>query len=354
MKPRNLDCWMEVMIDMEGPSTPADKQGNKYVLSYVCCLCHGLLLEPCKALTSSEVRRAFARCVFRSGTLPTLVRSDRGQEFRSVLMQEYIALLGARHKMGTAWRPMEQGVVERAHQELQKILGMLVTDVLQSYKSEWSDLLVIVEFLVYTTPGPHGYTPRDLDRRWSLAVPLEKDFMPMEMNTFEQVSDFTRALFENYRELRAKVTGWYAATSAERARLANRWRRNKAVEEGDKVLYRDPRAKAVGGRTPWREPLSQPCVIQKVLGNKVSLKTESGATIPDVHLEDVIVIPAGARMIERNPLDIEDTEEAALEERLESRRSPGEMIDHPADQDKSDQTSPSKKITPLTGKLAKI
>ena len=86
-------------------------------------------------------------------------------------MQEYIALLGARHKMGTAWRPMEQGIVERAHQELQKILGMLVTDVLQSYKSEWSDLLVIVEFLVYTTPGPHGYTPRDLDRRWSLAVP---------------------------------------------------------------------------------------------------------------------------------------------------------------------------------------
>eukprot|EP00969_Alexandrium_andersonii_P158045 6984589-Alexandrium_andersonii.AAC.1 len=28
---------------MEGPSTPADRDGNQYVLTYMCCLCHGVL-----------------------------------------------------------------------------------------------------------------------------------------------------------------------------------------------------------------------------------------------------------------------------------------------------------------------
>ena len=71
-------------------------------------------------------------------------------------MKEYVALMGIRHRFTTAWRPMEQGTVERSHQEIPKILGMLVTDVAKSYRSEWTELLVVVEFLVYTTPGAHG------------------------------------------------------------------------------------------------------------------------------------------------------------------------------------------------------
>eukprot|EP00969_Alexandrium_andersonii_P216587 9566521-Alexandrium_andersonii.AAC.1 len=74
-----------------------------------------------------------------------------------------------------AWRPVEQGIVERSHQELQKVLGMLVSDVLRAYPEEWTEFLPAVEFMIYTTPGPHGYAPRDLDRRWSLALPLAKD-----------------------------------------------------------------------------------------------------------------------------------------------------------------------------------
>eukprot|EP00969_Alexandrium_andersonii_P194216 8579144-Alexandrium_andersonii.AAC.1 len=81
-----------------------------------------------------------------------MVRSDRGVEFKSVLMQEYVSLLGARQKFGMAWRPVEQGIVERSHQELQKVLGMLVSDVLRAYPEEWTELLPAVEFMIYTTP----------------------------------------------------------------------------------------------------------------------------------------------------------------------------------------------------------
>ena len=102
VRPVSLECWQEVMVDFEGPSTPADRAGNKYVLTYICCLSHAVLFEPASALSQSEVRRAFSRSLFRSGTLPTIARSDRGPEFRNALMKEFLAVLGCRQAFGAA------------------------------------------------------------------------------------------------------------------------------------------------------------------------------------------------------------------------------------------------------------
>ena len=33
--PTNQDCWEIVMVDMEEPSNPADKNGCKYVMTYI-------------------------------------------------------------------------------------------------------------------------------------------------------------------------------------------------------------------------------------------------------------------------------------------------------------------------------
>ena len=46
----------------------------------------------------------------RSGTIPGLVRSDRGPEFKNAILAEYNALVGIGQRMGTPWRPMEQGL----------------------------------------------------------------------------------------------------------------------------------------------------------------------------------------------------------------------------------------------------
>eukprot|EP00969_Alexandrium_andersonii_P265609 11737828-Alexandrium_andersonii.AAC.1 len=61
--------------------------------------------------------------------------------------------------------------------------------------------------MIYTTPGPHGYTPRDLDRRWSLALPLAKDLTGWGAPTDRTMSEGARETFRAYRALRAKVTG---------------------------------------------------------------------------------------------------------------------------------------------------
>ena len=155
MVPLDCEAWEEVMVDCEGPSNPPDKRGNKYTLTYVCCLCHAALFEPLEALGHPQVRRAFARCIFRSGTLPQMIRSDRGPEFKNCLLAEYTALVGSRHRFGHAWRPMEQGMVERIHQEYQKILGMMLFDVFKCHMTEWSELLPVVELTIYNTPLRH-------------------------------------------------------------------------------------------------------------------------------------------------------------------------------------------------------
>ena len=234
-------------MDFEGPMTPEDRQGNKYILTYMCCISHAVMFEAVRNLTHSEVRRAFSRLLFRSRCLPKLIRTDRGQEFKNSLMEEYCALIGLRHKMATPMRPVEMAANERLHQENQKILGLLVHDVCRAHPYEWSELLYVVEFIIDTTPGPEGLAPRDIERAWSLATPLEKELQMFDVLKFEPTTEYARRLFAQYRDVRAKVLSWRAIASEKRAEVANRYRKVKEVELGSLVVYRDPKLRAGGG-----------------------------------------------------------------------------------------------------------
>ena len=54
---------------------------------------------------------------------------------------------------------------------------MILRELANDETDEWSELLPLVEYLLDNTPGPHGYTPRDLERSWSLGLDLEKDLI---------------------------------------------------------------------------------------------------------------------------------------------------------------------------------
>ena len=139
------------MIDLEGPSNPPDKSGCTHTMSYICCLCKGLLTDRAPRAGAMEARRMFACCMLRSGTVPSMLRSDRGPEFKNAIMAEYAAIVGLNRRFGTPWRPMEQGLVESRHRETQKLMGMLVKDIMQCFPNETGELLHVVEFIVYTT-----------------------------------------------------------------------------------------------------------------------------------------------------------------------------------------------------------
>ena len=85
-------------------------------------------------------------------------------------------------------------------------------------------------------------------------------------------------------------------------------------------MYRDSRAKAAGGRTPWRKPQSEPLTVVSVTGNKVVLRRSDGTIISEAHIEDTILVPHDTRDLERQPLVFDEADDDAVP-------SPGEMME---------------------------
>ena len=340
------ECWEEVMIDLEGPFNPADKQGNHYSMTYICCLCRGILTERSTRCNGQEARRMFALCMLRSGTLPRLVLSDRGPELKNALLEEYTALVGIGRRYGTPWRPMEQGLVEGAHVETQKIMGMLVKDIMTCYPNETGELERVVEFIVYNTPGKHGFTPRDIDRRWSLASPLEKELRLFEVLPKEPVSTYVSRLYQEYRDIRVRVLAFLKTSQEKRAELANRYRKNKVITPGTSVILRDPRHRKAGGRAPYRQPYSDPCEVTETHGNKCTCKRPDGTLLYNIHMEDLLVVPDGTSNLEQHSWQFPDEDLEVAPDDPAFRRSPGLMIE--------DDTQESNRPLEKPGKIYKM
>lgn len=325
--PVDAECWEEIMIDLEGPSQPSDKEGCRYTLTYVCCLCHGVLLEKTMTCNAREVRRMFACCIFRSGKIPSMLRSDRGPEMKHALMEEFCNLVGIGRRMGTPWRPVEQGLVEGLHRETQKIYGMLVHDIMKCLPNEVGELLHVVEFIIYNTPGAHGYTPRDIDRRWSLATGLDKELQPFQVQEFEPVLQYVQQLFRAYREIRIQILTHLQDQTYKRTELANRFRRSKSIRVGDSVVLRDQRQRKAGGRTPYRQLYTEPREVSEIHGNKCTLRKADGNLLRNVHVEDMLLVPSHAKSLDTKA-DIhfpEDDQELVVDD-VCTRRSPGDML----------------------------
>ena len=162
--------------------------------------------------------------------------------------------------LGVRW---SKGSSRTRIKETQKLYGLLVVDVMKSFPTEIEELTHVVKYLIYNTPGVHGYTPRDLDRRWSAASPLERDLQPFRVPEFEPASEYIGKLFANYRLLRTQIAQHLHSAAERRQELANRHRPSKEIKEHQKVVLRDPRQRKAGGRAPYRQPLTDPCEVIK-------------------------------------------------------------------------------------------
>ena len=114
----------------------------------------------------------------------------------------------------------------------------------------WGELLHLAEFVIWNTPGKHGFNPRDIVHGWSLASPLERELLPFELPQREAVSDVAAAQFEQFRNLRQRMLALRARDGRRRAELANRSRSSRRPEIGDQVLYNDPNCAKHSQATP--------------------------------------------------------------------------------------------------------
>ena len=83
--------WSGVIVDCQGPFTRSPR-GNCYTVSYHCTMLGVCKVEPFARLRKEEFLIAFVACVMRARRVPDIVRTDRGPEMTSAIMEEFLTL----------------------------------------------------------------------------------------------------------------------------------------------------------------------------------------------------------------------------------------------------------------------
>ena len=107
--------------------------------------------------------------------------------------------------------------------------------------------------------------------------------------------------------------------------MANRFRKNKTIRVGDRVLLKDPRQQRAGGRTPYKRT---PYSIKEVHGNKATVTLADGSELTDIHVENMLQAPDDAVNLEnkREPLEFQESESFLLDD-INQQCSLGEMLE---------------------------
>ena len=137
--------WADVVIDVQGPFTRSE-EGHQYVLSYHCVKLRVPKIVSFKSLQPGYFSRALVECVMRAGSMPDVVRSDRGPEMKNAIMKELTSIgMDATRLFGAAFTPRHQGMGERGHALMAIHHNILMNAVCQAFPQEWPALLPAVE-----------------------------------------------------------------------------------------------------------------------------------------------------------------------------------------------------------------
>ena len=92
--------------------------------------------------TAADLARIFAKEVWRLHGLPTDIVSDRDSRFTSATWKVFLAILGIRPRMSTAFHPQTDGQTERVNQTIEAYLRPF----LNNEQDDWADLLPLAEY----------------------------------------------------------------------------------------------------------------------------------------------------------------------------------------------------------------
>ena len=229
--------------------------------------------------------------MFRSRTVPRVVRSDRGPEMANAIMQELAGALEVRRSFGSAWTPRHQGAAEVAHKEVLVSMALLMHEVCRTYPQEWPRLLPAVEYLLAITPqGESGIAARDIETGWSLATGLERPLVPFSVPENVCDEDVAKDVFRRLSEIKGAFDRWKSGVDAKVSALLNSRRLIRRFDIGEEVFRRRPLAAAPPKSRfqPRAEGpyvvLAQPYHFRVVTGEAV----DDGAWVP---VDQVVAFP---------------------------------------------------------------
>jgi hypothetical protein len=135
------------------------------------CTCLGVCkLEPFPRLRQEEFLIALVACVMRARRIPNIIRTDRGPEMTSAVMEEFSTLCNTKQFLGAAFTPRHQGPGERKHIIVMQQWLILIHQVCKTFPQEWDTLALVVEYLMDTEIGECGFSAHELQTGYSLFI----------------------------------------------------------------------------------------------------------------------------------------------------------------------------------------
>ncbi|XP_076054461.1 uncharacterized protein LOC143033145 [Oratosquilla oratoria] len=149
--------FSRITIDCVGP-LPKTPRGHQFLLTIIDSATRYPEAIPLRRITAKNVVRALVHFFTQVG-LPTVIQSDQGSNFTSRLFNQVMESLGVKQSRSSAYHPQSQGVIERFHQTLKRILRTFCLETGRDW-DEGVDLLLFA--IRESVQESLGYSPFQL------------------------------------------------------------------------------------------------------------------------------------------------------------------------------------------------
>ena len=146
--------WEKVHADLCGPFPPSPEHFT-YIMTITCAFSKYLITVPLRPKSSFEVARNLVQNVFLIYSPAEILVHDGGKEFCNTLLRDLEHFLGIHNCRVTSYRPSANGVAERPHSTLHKLLATCISE----NQRNWPTCLSYVTF-AYNTSFPVSTTFR--------------------------------------------------------------------------------------------------------------------------------------------------------------------------------------------------
>ena len=175
-----------IHLDHIGPLKVDDK-GHQYILVLIDAFSRWVELFPTTSVSAYETASCLFQHFGRFGT-PSAIHTDRGTAFHNALVEELTRLAGTDHSLSTAYSKEENGIVERANQEVLRHLTAILFDTRVSNAWSYEQLPMVQRIMNTVEKTSTGVTPAELVLTNSIRLTSRILAPPSVSNNRNQIS----------------------------------------------------------------------------------------------------------------------------------------------------------------------
>jgi hypothetical protein len=175
-----------LLLDHIGP-LKADDKGYTYILVIIDAFSRWVELFPTTSVCAYETASCLFQHFGRFGT-PASIHTDRGTAFHNELIAELTRLVGTDHSLSTAYSKEENGIVERANQEVLRHLTAILFDKRVSHAWSYEQLPMVQRIMNTVEKTSTGVSPAELILNNSIRLTSAILSPPSISNSKSQIS----------------------------------------------------------------------------------------------------------------------------------------------------------------------